>query len=98
MFMNAMRIRAVSYREAVQSTLFQQILTLGLASMIMDGGTMLCICLYAAAGFWAGVALVRTRRATGTKADLLFIQGSYLPLCLVSFFIAGVSHHWEFLK
>jgi hypothetical protein len=81
-----------TYRQAVRSALFQQLLILGVAGMVLDGGTLFCICFYAAAGFWIGVGMIRVRRPIPTSVDLAVINAGYLPLCLVSFFIAAISH------
>jgi hypothetical protein len=80
------------YRRAIESTLLQQFLILGLTSMILDGGAMCCICFYAAVGFWTGVIIIRARRPIPTRVDLAVIQGGYIPLCLISFACAGLSH------
>jgi hypothetical protein len=85
-------LTARSYREAIRSTLFQQLVILGLTSMILDGGQICCLCFYASLGFWTGVVIIRVRRPIPTKVDLAVIEGGYLPLCLVSFFFAVISH------
>jgi hypothetical protein len=81
-----------SLKEAVRFSLLQQLLILGFTSMILDGGVLCCICLYAAIGFWTGVVIIRLRRPIPTTGDLAFIRVGYLPLCMIAFFCAGISH------
>ncbi len=88
-------LRPCTYREAIRSALVQQVLIIGLTSMVLDGGTLCCVCLYAAIGFWIGVAIIRLRRPIPTAVDLAVINAGYLPLCLVSFFCAWVSGSLE---
>jgi hypothetical protein len=88
-------LSACSYRQAIRSTLIQQLVILGLTSMILDGGVICCMCFYAALGFWTGVLLIRIRRPIPTKVDLAVIEGGYLPCCLIAFFFAVISHSIE---
>lgn len=60
--------------------------------MILDGGFVCCICFYAALGFWTGFVVIRVRRPIPTKVDLAVIEGGYLPLCLIAFLFATISH------
>ena len=56
--------------------------------MILDGGVVAEVCLFAAAAFWAGVALIWFRRRIPTKLDLILIEGGYIVLCVIAFFLA----------
>jgi len=76
------------YRRVIRSALTQQAFILVLAGMILDGGVVAEICLFAAVAFWVGVALIRFRRPVPTKVDLVLIEGGYIVLCLISFFLA----------
>jgi hypothetical protein len=80
-----------TYREAIRSALIQQVLILGLTSMVLDGGGLFLICFYATIGFWIGVAIIRFRRPTPTAIDLAVINFGSIPLCLVSFFTAAMT-------
>ena len=80
-----------TYREAIRSALIQQVLSLGLTSMVLDVGQLCLICIYAAIGFWVGFAIIRFRRPTPTTVELAVINLGYIPLCLVSFFSAWIS-------
>jgi hypothetical protein len=88
--MNSKPTTASPYRRVVKSALVQQVLILILAGMILDGGVTGEICLFAAVGFWGGVALVRFRRPVPTRIDLILIEGSYIVLCVIAFFLT----HW----
>lgn len=69
----------------------QQLIILILAGMILDGGTIARICLYAAVAFWGGVAVIRLRRGTPpTKADLTLIEGGYVVVGVIAYFVT----HW----
>lgn len=82
------------YKESIKSALVQQGFVLVLAACIIDGGDIFKICFIAFIAFWVGVFLVRRRRPqTPTKLDLIFIRGSYLPLCAVTFFL--VHFFWR---
>ena len=81
------------YRRVTKSAVIQQVLILVLASTILDGGVVAEICLFAAVAFWGGVALIRFRRPVPTKIDLNLIEGSYVVLCVVAFFLAQWIWH-----
>jgi len=74
--------------------LAQQGTVLVMASMILDGGDIFSICLIAFIAFWAVVGLIRWHRPhKPTKLDLIFIRASYLPLCILAFFL--VDYFWK---
>jgi hypothetical protein len=82
------------YRGAIKLALAQQCTVLVLASMILDGGDIFNICLIAFIAFWAVVGFIRWRRPHApTKLDLIFIQASYLLLCILTFFL--VNFFWK---
>jgi hypothetical protein len=81
--------RAISPLEgAIYSAFMQQAIILILAAMILDGGCIGQVCIYAFLGFWGGVFVLRVRtRDVLTKVDLLLIRGGYILVCILSFFI-----------
>ena len=81
-----------SYQQAIRSAVIQQFLILAFASMILDGGVVFALCFYAAVGFWAGFVMIHVRRPIPTTVDLAVIKVGYLPLCLISFLCAWISH------
>ncbi len=59
-----------------------------LAAMILDGGGIGQVCLFALLGFWGGVFVLRARsRGTLTRVDLMLIRGGYILVCIISFFV-----------
>jgi hypothetical protein len=79
------------HKPAIKSALLQQGVILVLAAGILDGGDIFSICLIALVAFWTGVFLIRRRRPqTPTRIDLFMIRGSYIPLCVIAFFLV----HW----
>jgi len=77
---------------AVTSALVQQSVVIVLSLMILDGGVIAQVCLYAFAAFWAGVGVLVARRgpAALSRLDLGLIRGGYVPVCIISFFLT----HW----
>jgi len=75
---------------SVKSALAQQLILIVLAAMILDGGRIAQICLFGFVAFWTG-ALLLIVRAKGrvTKADLVFIEGGSIVVCLLSYLIAS---------
>ena len=84
-----MKLRAQTYGQALGSAGAQQAIIFLLAVAILDGGVCFQVCIFAAAAFWIGVALLWFRRGSApTKLDLLFIEAAFVPLCLVAFFVS----------
>lgn len=76
---------------AVTSALVQQAVVIFLSLMILDGGVIAQVCLYAFAAFWGGAGLLIARRGAAlSRLDLGLIRGGYLPVCIISFFLT----HW----
>ena len=76
------------YKESLKAALIQQGIVMLLTAGILDGGDVFAIWLIAVLAFWVGVWLVRRNRPTApSKVDLLFIHWSYLPLCVMTFFL-----------
>ena len=56
--------------------------------MILDGGVIRQVCLFAFGAFWVGVAIIWFRRGPAlTKLDLLIVEAGTVPLCVASFFL-----------
>lgn len=84
-----MKLRAHTYGQALGSAGAQQVVLFLLAAAILDGGVCFQVCMFAAAAFWIGVAVLWFRRRSApTKLDLLFIEASFVPLCLVAFLLS----------
>jgi len=79
------------YKAAIKLALAQQIPILVLGASILDGGDIFSICLKPVIAFWVAVWFIRHRRPqTPTKFDLFAIRWSYMPLCVMTFFLV----HW----
>ena len=75
-------------KSAMFSAFVQQGIILVLAGMILDGGRIALMCLFACAAFWIGTGVIIFRRGTSpSKMDLFLVRGGYLLLCVVSFFV-----------
>lgn len=78
------------------SAFVQQALILVLAGMILDGGVIGQMCLYALAAFWGGVAVILIRRRQSpSRLDLLLVRGGYLPVCVLSVILTRAIWHWR---
>ena len=82
------RTVSINYRNAIGKSLQQQIPTIVLCSLLLDGGMMLRVCLVATIAFWlfAMIILVRSERFQEPKTDrdgLLFLRWGYFPVFLV---------------
>jgi hypothetical protein len=84
------------YRGTLKLILIEQIPLGLLAGMIMDGGGVAVIFLYALAGFWAGFAMIVLRRPMNpTKTDLFMIKWGTFALFAISFAMASVIWRWR---
>jgi hypothetical protein len=76
---------------AARFALIQQAIVIFLSAGMLDGGELAQVCLYAFAAFWGGTGVLIARRGAAlTRADILLIRWSYIPLCIVSFYLT----HW----
>src|SRR5438876_788619 len=76
-------------REALKLACLEQAIILPMAALILDGGGIFLISLFAFVSFWGGVFLVRHHHArTLTKLDLFLFRWGYFLLCVASFFLA----------
>jgi len=83
-----MLIIAKTYSQAVKSAVIQQGILLVLTAMILDGGVIFQVCLYAAIAFWVGFTMIWIRNRRSPKPlDLLLIEAGYPVLCVVAFFL-----------
>ena len=74
--------------EATRFALIQQAIVIFLSAGILDGGALAQVCIYALVAFWGGAGvLIARRRAALTRVDIILIRWSYIPLCVVSFFV-----------
>ena len=81
--------------EALKLGVFEQVLLLPLAGMILDGGGIFLVALFALAGYWGGVLVIRLRRrGLYTKLDLALFRWGFFVLCAISFFLARLI--WGF--
>ena len=79
-----------SYRPAILEALTLQVMIGVLALMILDGGGIAQLCGIALLAFWAGaVTLIFRRPQNPTAPDLILLRFGYLPLVLLTPFIAG---------
>ena len=84
-------LAASPYKDAIKLALAQQIPILILSAGVLDGGDFFRICLIPFIAFWVGVFFIRRRRPeTPTKLDIIIIQWSYMPLCVLTFFLVDV--------
>ena len=73
---------------ATTFALIQQAIVMFFCALILDGGGLAQVCLYALVAFWGGTGLLITRRGAAlTRADIALIRWSYIPLCIVSGFL-----------
>jgi hypothetical protein len=77
---------------AVTFALVQQAAVIFLSLLVLDGGVMAQVCLYAFVAFWGGTGLLIARRGAAalSRLDLGLIRGGYVPVCIISFFLT----HW----
>ena len=69
-----------------------QLIVGALSGMILDGGTVMRICLIAMIAFWAGATVLIWRRPQApTKIDLALITGGYLVVVgIAGFLVPGI--------
>ena len=92
--MDILKSKPSTFRATFKSALAQQGVVLVLAAANLDGGDLFAICMIAFVAFWVGVYLVRRHRpGTAAKLDLVLIQVSYVPLCVLTFFL--VHGFWK---
>jgi hypothetical protein len=70
--------------------LVQQLVVLGMASLILDGGMIMQIFSYAALAHWVCVAIILIRRRRQlTPIDKIVIRVGFLVACAISVVLAG---------
>jgi hypothetical protein len=74
--------------EAARFALIQQVIVVVLSAGMLDGGALAQVCIYALMGFWGGTGVLIARRGAAlTRVDIILIRWSYIPLCILSFFL-----------
>lgn len=86
---------ASSFGAALKFSGMQQGAIVPLASLILDGGVVFLVCLYASAAYWIGVSLLwrRRRHSAYTKLDLFLIRWGFLSLIPISALMARYIWH-----
>ena len=80
-----------AYRGALGLVATQQILLGILAGMVLDGGALGFLYLYALVAFWAGFFMMLVRRPRNpTRTDVFFIKWGTFMLFLISIVMAPV--------
>ena len=76
------------YRKSVFEAIALQALLGLLSLLILDGGTTARICGIALVAFWGGAAVLIWRRPQSpSRADIVLLRFSYLPLVVIAFFL-----------
>jgi hypothetical protein len=74
--------------------LVQQLVVLGMASLILDGGVILQVFSYAALAYWVGVVIILFRRRKQlTPVDRIIIRVGFLVACALSVCLTGFIWH-----
>ena len=78
------------FGEALKFCGMQQATIVPLAGLILDGGVVFLVCLYAVAAYWPGLLLIWIRRRFSgyTKFDLFLIRWGFLALIPISALVA----------
>ena len=72
-------------------SLVQQAIVMVLASMLLDGGVVARIVIYAIAAYWTGFVIAYAlRHHHWTAADRILARWGFLILCPVSGFVTGL--------
>ena len=85
-------------RSALVDGCILQSVVIVLAGMILDGGAIFEVCLYAWIAFWAGVIVDVARRKEQTpmsKFDAFLMRYGHFLLCVLSYFITGLIWKWR---
>ena len=73
---------------AVIFALVQQTTVIFLSALIMDGGAIAQVCMYAFAGYWGGTMLLAFRRGAAlSHGDIALVRWGYIPACILSFIL-----------
>lgn len=77
-----------SYRRPAYEAILLQVLICFFASLILDGGTAVMICLIAAGHFWIVAGLLIWRRPQSpTRTGLELLRFGYLPMVVTVFLV-----------
>lgn len=81
-------------RDCILLSLLIQMMFLTMGAMLLDGGQVLQILVYAAVAYWFGLAFMMVRRRGQlTRADKILIRWGYLTLILASSFVTQLIWH-----
>lgn len=76
-------------RDALKLSMIQQTVAFVFSGMVLDGGGLLLIVVFALAAFWIGTVMILSRRGRQTsKFDVFLLKWGFFPLCTISFFLA----------
>ena len=82
----------VSLREALATGAVLDLVLLGFAGTVLDGGVVLALALCLAAGHWAGAAMVILRRPRAmTSLDAAFVRFGLLALIVAAVGVGFVA-------
>lgn len=74
--------------------LVQQLVVLGMAGLILDGGMILQVFSYAALAYWVCVVIILIRRRRQlTQVDRIVIRIGFLVACAISAVLTGFVWH-----
>ena len=74
----------------LRSRLVQQLVVLGVASLLMDGGRILQMFSFSALAYWVCIAIIFIRRRRRlTRIDQLVIRVGFLWACAISVFLTS---------
>jgi hypothetical protein len=89
---------ATSYRRAVFDSMVLQVVLGVLSMLILDGGRIAHTTGIAVLAFWVGAAIVILRRPKSpTEVDLFLIQFGFIPLLILTFFLAERVWSWPWV-
>ena len=76
-------------RDALKLSLIQQAVAFVFSALVLDGGGLFLVIIFALAAFWTGVAMVWSRRGRPiSRFDVFLLKWGFFPLCIFSFFLA----------
>jgi hypothetical protein len=81
-------------RDCIMLSLVIQMMFPTMGAMLLDGGQVFQIMIYAAVAYWVGLSVVMVRRRNQlTRADKILIRWAFLMLLMVSSFVTQFIWH-----
>jgi hypothetical protein len=81
-------------RDCIMLSLAIQMIFLTMGAMLLDGGQVFQIMIYAAVAYWVGLGfMMLRRRGQLTRADKILIRWGFLMLLMVSSFVTQFIWH-----